>query len=71
MTDRDFLKNDIETMKKSIEFHETRIKNFGKLHPKGHVYPFSDVDPKHILPYLKKMLKQMKTKLRTSKSVIK
>jgi|APGre2960657423_1045063.scaffolds.fasta_scaffold63563_2 hypothetical protein len=60
MTKLQFLEEDIKSMENSIAFHESRIENFGKPHPKGRIQPFDDVNPEHLLPQLRKMLKEMK-----------
>lgn len=60
--EKEMLKEDIQSMEQSIAFHTARIDTFGKPNPKGpmHVKPYDDVDPKNLLPYLKKALKTMK-----------
>jgi len=60
------LKNDIDSMEQSIAFHTARIDTFGKANPKGPmcVKPYDDLDPKQLLPYLKKALKLMKADLK-------
>lgn len=60
--EKQMLKGDIATMEKSIAFHTTRIETFGKPNPKGPFFikPYDDVNPKNLLPYLKKALKAMK-----------
>jgi len=60
MTELQYLEEDIKAMEKSIAFHEARIPNFGKLDPKGRIRPFDDVNPEHLLPQLRKILKEMK-----------
>jgi hypothetical protein len=60
MTKLQYLEEDIKSIENSIAFHESRIENFGKPHPKGHILPFDDVNPKHLLPRLHKILKEMK-----------
>jgi hypothetical protein len=60
MTELQYLEEDIKSMEKSIDFHEARIPNFGKPHPKGRIRPFDDVNPEHLLPQLRKILKEMK-----------
>jgi hypothetical protein len=67
--EKEMLKQDILSMEQSIAFHTARIDTFGKPNPKGPMYvkPFDDVNPKNLLPYLKKNLKAMKADLKTSK----
>jgi hypothetical protein len=60
MTKLQYLEEDIKSIEKSIAFHESRIPNFGKPHPKGRVRPFDNVHPEHLLPQLRKILKEMK-----------
>ena len=67
MTKLQFLEEDIKSMEKSIAFHESRIENFGKPNPKGHVYPYSDVNPTHLLPLLRDSLKTMKAEMKLLK----
>jgi hypothetical protein len=67
MTATEYLEEDIKSMEKSILFHESRIEKYGKPHPRGHVYPFSDVDPKSLLPHLKKILTEMQIEMQTIK----
>jgi len=70
MNNKQILKADIESMEQSIEFHTKRIETFGQPNPKGrfHVLPFDDVDPKHLLPELKRLLAQMKAQLKKTKA---
>jgi hypothetical protein len=67
MTNQQYLKTDIKSMEHSIAFHEARIENYGKPNPKGpgHSTPFADINPQNLLPYLKKILKEMKAELKT------
>lgn len=64
--EKQMLKGDIATMEKSIAFHTARIETFGKPNPKGPFFVklYDDVDPNHLLPYLKKSLKIMKADLK-------
>jgi hypothetical protein len=79
MTKLQYIEEDIKSMEKSIAFHEARIENFGKPHPRGHGRPFDNVPPEHLLPQLRKILKEMKqdrkrlqeAKLAKKKNVIK
>jgi hypothetical protein len=67
MTKLEYIEEDIKSMENSIAFHESRIENFGKPHPKGHVYPFDDVNPEHLLPQLRDLLKEMKQEAKRAK----
>ena len=67
MTNLQFLEEDVKSMEKSIAFHESRIENFGKPHPKGHIYPFSEVNPDHLLPRLRDILASMKAEMKSLK----
>jgi hypothetical protein len=60
--EKEMLKDDIQSMEKSIAFHKARIETFGKPNSKGPMYvkPYDDVNPKNLLPYLEKALKAMK-----------
>jgi hypothetical protein len=64
--EKEMLKQDIQSIEQSIAFHTARIDTFGQPNPKGsmHAKPFDDVNPKNLLPYLKKILKSMKADLR-------
>ena len=72
MNEKEILKSDIESMEKSIAFHTARLKTFGKPNSKGplHVLPYDNLDPKHIIPILQKLLKEMKAKLKTKKTKV-
>tara|TARA_R110000868_G_scaffold398317_2_gene671432 strand:- start:1635 stop:1859 length:225 start_codon:yes stop_codon:yes gene_type:complete len=64
--EKEMLKDDIRSMEQSIAFHNARIDTFGRHNSKGpmHVKPYDSVDPKNLLPYLKKALKMMKADLK-------
>ena len=68
MTNLQSLEEDIKSMEKSIAFHESRIENFGKPHPRGHILPFSDVNPEHLLPMLRDILASMKAEMKSLKT---
>jgi hypothetical protein len=70
MNNKQILKNDIQSMEQSIAFHTKRIETFGRPNAKGpfHVLPFDDIDPKHLLPTLQKLLAQMKAQLKKTKA---
>jgi transposase-like protein len=72
MKEKEILKDDIAMMEKSIQYHTARLETFGKPNPKGplHVLPYDNLDPKHILPVLQKLLKEMKAKLKTKKTKV-
>lgn len=59
-------------MERSIAFHTSRIETFGIPNPKGPMYsnPYDSMDPKHLLPYLEKILKSMKADLKKKKAIV-
>jgi transposase-like protein len=69
MNNKQILKSDIASMEQSIQFHTDRLETFGKPNRKGplHVLPCDNLDPKHILPMLKRLLKEMKAELKGTK----
>jgi hypothetical protein len=67
MTKLQYLEEDCKSIAKSIAFHESRIENFGKPQPKGRIRPFDDVNPEHLLPRLRKILKEMKQDIKRIK----
>jgi hypothetical protein len=70
MNKKQILKQDIKSMEDSIAFHKSRVETFGQPNRKGpmHARPFDGLNPKHILPFLEKMLKEMKAELKTKKA---
>lgn len=70
--EKEMLKEDMQSIEQSIAFHTARIETFGTPNPKGplQVNPYDTVNPNHLLPYLKKIFKNMKADLKGKRKAI-